>query len=129
MKFHENISNDFLDIERTHVYGGNGYFQYSKGYNSKRKKTRVTVHVFCMSSHGVNICVKYHENMSSRFIAMERTRKLLTDTYIQKRKLYTPLHAYIICRGYNQTYGSCVLHVVSWFNVCVKFHENIVKRF
>ena len=34
MKFHENISHDFSDIERTHVYGGNGHFQYSKGNNS-----------------------------------------------------------------------------------------------
>ena len=25
-----------------------------------------------------NICVKFHENMSSRFEVMERTRKLLT---------------------------------------------------
>ena len=40
------------------MYGGNGHFQYSKGNNSKSRKTRVTVHVFCMSSHGVNICVK-----------------------------------------------------------------------
>ena len=29
MKFHENISNDFKVTERTEVYGGNGYFQYS----------------------------------------------------------------------------------------------------
>ena len=29
MKFHENISNDFKDTERTHVYGGNGHYQYS----------------------------------------------------------------------------------------------------
>ena len=27
MKFHENISFDFSDIERTHVYGGNSQFQ------------------------------------------------------------------------------------------------------
>ena len=53
MKFHENISNDIEDIERTHVYGGNGHFQYSKGNNSKSRKTRVTAHVICMSSHGV----------------------------------------------------------------------------
>ena len=40
-----------------------------------------------------NICVKFHENMSSCFKVMERTRKLLTDTHTQKRrKLYTPLH-------------------------------------
>ena len=41
--------------------------------------SRVTVHVFCMSSHGVNISVKFHENMSSGFKVMERTRKLLTN--------------------------------------------------
>ena len=44
------------------MYGGNGHFQYSKGSNSKSRKTRVTVHVFCMSSHGINICVKFHES-------------------------------------------------------------------
>ena len=52
------------------MYGGNGHFQYSKGNNSKSSKTRVTVHVFCMSSHGVNISVKFHENMSSGFKVM-----------------------------------------------------------
>ena len=31
-----------------------------------------------MSSHGVNICVKFHENMSSGFKVMERPRKLIT---------------------------------------------------
>ena len=55
------------------MYGANGRFQYSKGNNSKSRKTRVTVHVFCMSSHGVNICVKFHENMSSGFKIMVRT--------------------------------------------------------
>ena len=85
------------------MYGGNGHFQYSKGNNSKSRKTRVTVHVFCMSSFGVNICVKFHENMSSGFKVIERTQKLLTKTHTQKRKLYTPLHAYFVCRGYNQS--------------------------
>ena len=113
MKFHENISNDFKDIEQTHVYGGHGHCQYSKGNNSKSRKTRVTVHVFCMSSHGANICVKFHENMPSCLKVMKRTQKLLTDTHTQNRKLYTPLHAYFVCWGYNQSYGSCVLHVIS----------------
>ena len=85
--------------------------------------------LFCMSSHGVNICVKFHENISSGFKVMERTQKLLTDTHIQKRKLYTPLHAYFVCRGYNQSYGSCILHVVSWFNICVKFRESMSSSF
>ena len=63
------------------MYGGNGHFQYSKGNNSKSRKIRVTVHVFCMSFHGVIICVMFHENMSSGFKVMERTQKLLTDTH------------------------------------------------
>ena len=75
-----------------------------------------------------NICVKFHENMSSRFKVMERTGKLLTDTHTEKTKtIYTI--AYLICRGYNQRYGSCVLHVVSWFNICAKFHENMSGGF
>ena len=95
------------------MYGGNGHFQYSKGNNCKSRKTRVMVHVFCMSSHGVNICVKLHENMSSGFKVMEKTQKLLRDTHTQKRKLpvNTPLHAYLVCQGYYQSYDSCVLHV------------------
>ena len=60
------------------MYGENGHFQYSKGSNSKSRKTRVTVNVFWMSSHGVNICVKFHDNMSSGLKIMERTRELLT---------------------------------------------------
>ena len=71
------------------MYEGNGYFQYSKGNNSKSRKIRVTVHVFCMSSHGVNISVKFHENMSSHFKDMERTQKLLTHT--QKKKNIYPI--------------------------------------
>ena len=60
------------------MYGGNGHFQYSKGNNSKTRKTRVTVNVFCMSSRGVNICVKFHKNMSSGFKIMRWTQKLST---------------------------------------------------
>ena len=66
------------------MYGEYGHFQYSEDNNSKSRKTRVTVHVFCLSSHDVNICVKFHvcvkfqENMSSSFKVMEQTQKLLT---------------------------------------------------
>ena len=76
-----------------------------------------------------NICIKFHENMSGGFKVMERKGKLLTDTHTEKRqKLYTPLHT-SYAGGYNQRYGSCVLHVVSWFNICVEFHENMSSRF
>ena len=70
------------------MYGGNGHFQYSKGNNSKSRKTRVTGHAFCMSSHSVNICVRFHENMSSLFKVMERTQKLLTETHTKKNIIY-----------------------------------------
>ena len=78
-----------------------------------------------------NICVKFHENMSSSFKVMEQTQKLLTDTHThthRKDENYIP-HCieYYMCRGYNHSYSSCVLHVVSWFNICVKFHENICQ--
>ena len=89
------------------MYGGNGHFQYSKGNNSKSRKTRVMVNVFCMSSHGVNICVKFHDKkMSSGFKIMERTRKLLTHKG-QKR-----------LKKENHSYGPCVLHFLLW---CLTF--------
>ena len=45
----------------------------------------------------LNICFKFHENLSSGLKVMERTQKLLTDTHTQeRRKLYTPLHS-ILC--------------------------------
>ena len=47
-----------------------------------------------------NVCVKFHENMSSDIKVMERTQKLYTHQghYLKKYE--------------NQGYGSCVLHVV-----------------
>ena len=33
-----------------------------------------------------NVCVKFHENMSSGFKVMERTRKLLTDTHTHTQR-------------------------------------------
>ena len=42
-----------------------------------------------------NVCVKFHENMSSGFKVMERTRKIVnrqTHTHTEKRrKHYTPM--------------------------------------
>ena len=36
-----------------------------------------------------NVCVKFHENMSSGFKVMERTQKLLTDTHTHTEKTKT----------------------------------------
>ena len=37
-----------------------------------------------------NVCVKFHENISSGFKLMERTRKLLTHTHKKKTKTIYP---------------------------------------
>ena len=53
-----------------------------------------------------NICVKFHENMSSGFKVMEPIQKLLTDTHThteKRRKLYTPMayfHGILRMPGY-----------------------------
>ena len=52
VKFHENMSSGFKVMERTRK------LFTSKGNNSKSRKTRVTVHVFCMSSYDVKrLCI------------------------------------------------------------------------
>ena len=48
VKFHDNMSSSFKVMERTQKL-----LIQKKGNNSKSRKTRVMVHVFCMSSHGV----------------------------------------------------------------------------
>ena len=51
-KFHNNISHGFQLSERTRVQGrNNDYVQCSKGNSSKSRETKVTIHVFCTSSH------------------------------------------------------------------------------
>ena len=72
-----------------------------------------------------NVCVKFHENMSSGFKVMERTRKIVnrhthmhahTHTHTEKTKIiyphgilcmpevYTPM-AYFVCWRYKQSLG------------------------
>ena len=52
VKFCENITHGIRVMERTRVHSRNGYVQCSKGNNSISRQTRVTLHVFCTSSHG-----------------------------------------------------------------------------
>ena len=52
VNFHENILNGFEVTDRTQVYGKKiAIFQCSKGNNTERMQSRVTVPVFCTSSH------------------------------------------------------------------------------
>ena len=47
VKFYENISS------RLKLWSGHKNCKHTKDNNSKSRKTRVTVHMFCMSSHSV----------------------------------------------------------------------------
>ena len=55
------------------MYGGNGHFQYSKAITLKLGKQELRL--MCSACHLMlfNICVKFHENMSSGFKVMEWT--------------------------------------------------------
>ena len=56
-----------------------------------------------------NICVKFHENMSSGFKVMERTQKLLTDTHTQKEN-YIP---HCMLTSYAEGITRVTVHVFS----------------
>ena len=94
VKFHENMSSGFKVMEGTR-----------KLLNTQRAITpkvgKPELRFMCSACRLMvfNVCVKCHENMSSGFKVIERTRKLLTHTQ-KRRKLYTPM-AYFVCRGYN----------------------------
>ena len=64
-----------------------------------------------------NVCVKFHENMSSGFKVMERTRKLTHKRAITPRVRKPEL-------GF-----MCFARRLMVFNVCVKFHENVSSGF
>ena len=73
VKFHENMSSSFKVMEWTR-----------KNVNTQRaiapKVRKPEVRSMCSARRimACKVCVKFHENMSSRFKAIERTRKLLT---------------------------------------------------
>ena len=76
VKFHQNMSSGFKVMERTR-----------KIINTQRALTQKVekpeLRFMCSARHLMvfNVCVKFHENMSSGFKVMEWTRKLLTDTH------------------------------------------------
>ena len=65
-----------------------------------------------------NVCVKFHENMSSGFKVMERTRKM-----VNKQRAITPKI------GKPELQFMCSAHHLMVFNVCEKFHENMSSSF
>ena len=65
----------------------------------------------------VNICVKFHENMSSGFKVMERTQIFNTQRAITPKV------------GKPELRFMCSAHRLMVFNICVKFHENMSSGF
>ena len=75
VKFHENMSSAFKVMERPQkllTHKGQLLKKYIVG--------NPELLFMCSARHLMvfNVCVKFHENMSSSFKVMERTRKLLT---------------------------------------------------
>ena len=67
-------------------------FNIQRAITLKVGKQELRIMCFACRLMVFNICVKFHENMSSGFKVMEWTRKSSTDTE-KRRKLYTPLHS------------------------------------
>ena len=65
-----------------------------------------------------NVCVKFHENMSSGFKVMERTRKIANTQRALTQKV-----------GKSELRFMCSARRLMVFNVCVKFHENMSRGF
>ena len=65
----------------------------------------------------LNVCVKFHDDMSRGFKVMEWTRKLLTQ------RAMTPN------AGKVELWFMCSAGYLMVFNVCVKFHENMSSGF
>ena len=65
-----------------------------------------------------NVCVKFHENMSSGFKVMEWTRKIVNTQRAITQKVEKP-----------ELRLMCSARRLMVFNVCVKFHENMLSGF
>ena len=65
-----------------------------------------------------NVCVKFHENMSSGFKVMEQTRKIVNTQRAITQKVEKPELRFM---------RSALPLMV--FNIRVKFYENISSRF
>ena len=63
------------------MYSGMAIFNIQRAITLKEGKQELLF--MCSACHLMvfNICVMFHENMSSGFKVMEQTQKLLTDTH------------------------------------------------
>ena len=79
VKFHENMSRGFKVMERTRKI-----VNTQRAITQKVEKPELQFMCSARCLIVFNVCVKLHENVSSGFKVMERTRKLLTDTHTHR---------------------------------------------
>ena len=131
IKFQENISNSFQVTQLTQIYYGNHYFLSSKGHNSKRRLTRVTVLVFCTSSHDdLHLC-----EVSSKYMEWFSTIISGTVFNLQSRheyivemaifKIYYVQRAATPKRRLTRVTIFCSAYCLMVLYTCEKFHQNI----
>ena len=112
-KFHKNMSSSFKVMEQT-----------QKNVNIQRAITpkvgKPELRFLCSARRlfAINVCVKFHENMSSGFKVMERTQK-----YVNTQRAITPKV------GKQELRFVCSARLLMVFIVCVKFHENMSNSF
>ena len=100
------------------MYGRNGHFQYSKGNNSKSRKTRVTF--ICSACHlmVLTFVSSFMKICQVVFKIMERTRKIVNTQRAITPKVRKPELRFM-----------CSALPLMVFNIRVKFYENISSRF
>ena len=84
VKFHENMSSGFKIMARTRKI-----VNTQRAITQKVEKPELRFLCSARRLMVFKVCVKFHENMSSGFKVMERTRKLLTDTHTHTEKTKT----------------------------------------
>ena len=92
VKFQENMSSSFKSMERTRKI-----VNTQRAITPKVEKPELRFMCSARRLMVFNVCVKFHENMSSGFKVMERTRKLLTDTHTHTEKTKTLYPHGILC--------------------------------
>ena len=73
VKFHENVSRGFKVMERTRKI-----VNTQRAITKKVEEPELRFKCSARRLMVLKVCVKFHENMSSGFKVMERTRELLT---------------------------------------------------
>ena len=91
---------------------------YTKGNNSKSRRTRVTVYVYCMSSFGVQRLCEDSCKYVKCFLSYEADTKIVTTQRAITPKVGNPELRFM---------GSASRLMV--FNVYVKIHENMSSGF